>query len=137
MCIPRQSRPPNMQLRQRSCRWCFRAKRTQRHHRLYRVALQREDHRGRELAGRKGTQKRAQKRALLGPRWFRENQRKCFGMNGGDDETRTRDLCRDRIGLTTTYKTAGTAKARGSRIRHRILWVGLWVENLLPRCPPG
>src|ERR1700730_8464987 len=37
----------------------------------------------------------------------------------------------------TAYKTAGTAKARGSRIRHRILWVGLWVENLLPRCPPG
>src|ERR1019366_7318289 len=72
MCIPRQSRPPSMQLRQQSCRWCFRAKRTQRHQRLYRVALQREDHRGRELAGRKGTQKRAQKRALLGPRWFRQ-----------------------------------------------------------------
>src|SRR5258708_39866663 len=52
MCIPRRSRPRNMQLRQRSCRWCFRAKRTQRHRRLYRVALQREDHR-RELSGAK------------------------------------------------------------------------------------
>jgi predicted nuclease of predicted toxin-antitoxin system len=31
------------------------------------------------------------------------------------------------LGFTTTYKTAGTAKLRGSRTRHRILWVGLWV----------
>jgi len=39
-------------------------------------------------------------------------------MNGGDDETRTRDLCRDSgplKGFTTTYKTAGTAKGRLSR----------------------
>jgi hypothetical protein len=38
--------------------------------------------------------------------------------NGGDDETRTRDLCRDSgplMGFTTTYKTAGTAKGRISR----------------------
>jgi hypothetical protein len=38
--------------------------------------------------------------------------------NGGDDETRTRDLCRDSgpvIGFTTTYKTAGAAKSRVSR----------------------
>jgi hypothetical protein len=34
---------------------------------------------------RKGTPKKARKRALLGPRWFRRNQRKWFGMNGGDD----------------------------------------------------
>src|ERR1700730_18044974 len=114
MCIPRQSRPPNMQLRQRSCRWCFRAKRTQRHHRLYRVALQREDHRGRELAGRKGTQKRARKRALLGPRWFREIQRKCFGMNGGDDEARTRDLCRDRLARFCST-VCSTTLAQGRR----------------------
>src|ERR1700690_2690774 len=33
--------------------------------------------------GRKGTQKRERKRALLGPRWFRENQRRCLkGMAG-------------------------------------------------------
>jgi hypothetical protein len=41
-----------------------------------------------------------------------------FGKNGGDDETRTRDFCRDSgalIGFTTTYKTAGTAKGRLSR----------------------
>jgi hypothetical protein len=43
----------------------------------------------------KGTQKRARKRALLGPQWFHRNQCNSFGMNGGDDETRTRDLCRD------------------------------------------
>ena len=29
----------------------------------------------------------------------------------------------------TTYKTAGTAKIRGSRTRHRSLWVGLWVAK--------
>src|SRR5713226_10088537 len=54
----------------------------------------------------------------------------CFGKNGGDDGTRTRDLCRDRVawlGFTTTYKTAGTAKLRGSHIRRRFLWAGLWV----------
>ena len=36
------------------------------------------------------------------------------------------------LGLTTTYKTyktAGTAKPRVSRTRHRILWVGLWVRK--------
>ena len=41
-----------------------------------------------------------------------------IAKNGGDDETRTRDLCRDSgalIGFTTTYKTAGTAKGRLSR----------------------
>ncbi len=66
--------------------------------------------------------------------------RKCstFGKflrkNGGDDETRTRDLCRDSIAwlvFTTTYNTAGTAKLRGSRTRHRILWVELWVGKSL------
>src|SRR6266404_8307905 len=31
------------------------------------------------------------------------------------------------LGFTTTYKTAGTAKLRGSHIRRRFLWVGLWV----------
>src|SRR5437660_12926819 len=56
MCIPRRSRLRNMQLRQRSCRWCFRAKRTQRHYRLYRVALQREDHR-RNWPGENGHKK--------------------------------------------------------------------------------
>jgi hypothetical protein len=53
--------------------------------------------------------------------------------NGGDDGTRTRGLCRDSvawIGLTTTYKNAGTAKIPASRTRHRNLWVGLWVGNL-------
>ena len=46
------------------------------------------------------------------------NSLQVFEKNGGDDETRTRDLCRDSgalIGFTTTYKTAGTAKGRLSR----------------------
>ncbi len=33
--------------------------------------------------------------AFLRPQWFRWSPCKFFGMNGGDDETRTRDLCRD------------------------------------------
>jgi hypothetical protein len=32
------------------------------------------------------------------------------------------------LGFTTTYKSAGTAKVR-DRIRHHILWVGLWAEK--------
>jgi|SRR5580704_1777774 hypothetical protein len=37
-----------------------------------------------------------------------------------------------------TYKTAGTAKLRGSHIRRRFLWVGLWVGKLneLRSTPP-
>jgi hypothetical protein len=31
------------------------------------------------------------------------------------------------IGFTTTYKTAGTAKVRGSSYKTYFLWVGLWV----------
>ena len=49
--------------------------------------------------------------------------------NGGDDETRTRDLCRDSlagIGFTTTYKNAGTAKIPVRRTRHHELWVVGW-----------
>jgi hypothetical protein len=46
-----------MQLRQQSCHWCFRAKRTQRHYRLYRVALQRENHQGGESAAQNGHKK--------------------------------------------------------------------------------
>src|ERR1700730_17401926 len=38
---------------------------------------------------------RARKRALSRPRWFERNPCNSFGMNGWDDETRTRDLCRD------------------------------------------
>ena len=39
------------------------------------------------------------------------------------------------LGFSTTYKTAGTAKVRGSRIRHHFLWVGLWVGKIgLKRC---
>ena len=56
-----------------------------------------------------------------------------FEKNGGDDETRTRDLCRDSAagnGFTTTYKHAGTAKRRASRTRLQELWVGLWVQIL-------
>src|SRR5882762_9026401 len=47
---------------------------------------------------------------------------KFFRKNGGDDETRTRDLCRDR-----TYNNEGTAKPPVSRTRLHELWVGLWV----------
>jgi hypothetical protein len=62
----------------------------------------------------------------------------CFGMNGGDDETRTRDLCRDRAtlyGFTTTYNNAGTAKIPVSRTRHHLLWVGLWVGKSAHEAP--
>jgi integrase len=42
----------------------------------------------------KGT-KRARNAPFSGPRRFLQNPPNSFGKNGGDDETRTRDLCRD------------------------------------------
>src|SRR4029077_1756636 len=53
-------------------------------------------------------------------------------LSGRPVRTRTADLYRvkvTRLGITITYKTAGTAKVRGSRTRHHTLWVGLWVGN--------
>ena len=44
--------------------------------------------------------------------------------------TRTPDLYPvnlARTGSTTTYKTAGTAKVRGSHTRYHFLWVGMWA----------
>jgi hypothetical protein len=62
--------------------------------------------------------KKGSKLHPFAPSLVSEKSGNSFGMNGGDDETRTRDLCRDSgpvIGFTTTYKTAGTAKSRVSR----------------------
>jgi hypothetical protein len=45
--------------------------------------------------------------------------------------TRTPDRYRvkvARIGFTTTYKTAGTAKVRGSRTRHTFCGLGFGLE---------
>ncbi len=39
------------------------------------------------------------------------------------------------VGFTTTCKTAGTAKVRGSRTRHSKLWVELWVEIFTAEAP--
>jgi hypothetical protein len=94
MSTRRQSRRPNMQLRQPSGHWCFQSKRTEPHNHRQ-GALHCEKSARRERTRPKGTRKRAQKRALLGPQWFQRNPCNPFGMNGGDDETRTRDLCRD------------------------------------------
>ena len=98
MSTPRRLRPPNMQRRQPCCHWCSRLKLGELRSRRHLPTLQRD--KTLPLGGRlKGTQKRARKRALLGPRWFARNRNNPFGMNGGDDETRTRDLCRDRAAL--------------------------------------
>jgi hypothetical protein len=37
---------------------------------------------------------------------FRTNHSEAFGMSGGDDGTRTRDLCRDRLPANVSGKTA-------------------------------
>lgn len=50
------------------------------------------------------------------------------------ERTRTPDLFRVKVstlGFTTIYRTAGTAEVRGSHTRHRVLWVGLGVGNVL------
>ena len=116
MCIPRQSPLPNMQLRQRSCPWCFHAKRMRmdRHNRRQ-ATLQREESTRRH----KEDTKKGTKCALLGPQWFGINQRKCFGKNGGDDGTRTRGFCRDSSGiqlLSTTWKTTDGTVSHGKYI---------------------
>jgi len=61
----------------------------------------------------KGT-KRARNVPFLRPQWFQLNPSNSFRKNGGDDETRTRDLCRDSLGihvLSATYILAGAGKS--------------------------
>jgi hypothetical protein len=48
------------------------------------------------LATQKKGTRRARSAPFLRPRWFQRTPPNSFGKNGGDDETRTRDLCRDR-----------------------------------------
>jgi hypothetical protein len=53
--------------------------------------------------------------------------------NGGDDETRTRDLCRDRLGidvLSATYVLSGGCQVAEKDYRNRSLWVNLWLRTL-------
>jgi hypothetical protein len=106
-----------MQLRQRFCRWCFRAKRTQRHRRLYRVALQREDHR-REFAGLNG-HKKGHKTV---PFWVLDGFAEIRASAGGDDGTRTRGLCRGRAATTSkSLKSNGVGRhslVRQDTLRH-------------------
>jgi hypothetical protein len=47
------------------------------------------------LIDEKGCKKGA-KTCPFAPSLVQQNQSNSFGKNGGDDETRTRDLCRDR-----------------------------------------
>ena len=47
---------------------------------------------------------------------------------GGDDETRTRDLCRDSLGmhgLSATYVLNGGCQVAEKDCKNRLLWVGL------------
>jgi len=79
---------------------------------------------------------------FLHPSGFLWNTREVFVLNGRPVGTRTPDLYRAKvplIGFTTTYKTAGTAKVRGSSYKTYFLWVGLWVgsvrkESAVVRC---
>ncbi len=65
----------------------------------------------------------------LTARSFRVNS---FRKNSGDDETRTRDLCRDSVDwFANDLQQLGTAKIRVSRIRQQVLWVKLWVYRMV------
>jgi hypothetical protein len=67
---------------------------------------------------------------FLHPSVFLWNTRKVLVLNGRPVGTRTPDLYRVKalIGFTTTYKTAGTAKVRGSHIRHTFCGLGCGLE---------
>ena len=57
--------------------------------------------------------------------------------NGGDDETRTRDLCRDRLGrlvFSATYILHGGCQVAVRTHKNRMWWVSLWVEINLQIC---
>src|SRR5258707_6033366 len=56
---------------------------------------------------------------LTNPRWW----------GWVDLNHRPRPYQSSAIRFYNNLKTAGTAKIRGSRTRHRMLWVGLWVEK--------
>jgi hypothetical protein len=96
MSTPRQSRRPNMQLRQPSCRWCFRAKRMERHNCRDQMTLPRKS-KGKSTRAKRDTKKGAKTCPFGSSMVSLKSGRKFFGMNGGDDETRTRDLCRDSL----------------------------------------
>ena len=56
-----------------------------------------------------------------------------IGKYGGDDETRTRDLCRDSqglLGFTTTYKTCGDCQTtrKSYKTSHSVGWVVGWKK---------
>src|SRR5215469_4128042 len=54
--------------------------------------------------------------------------------NGRPGRTRTSDLFRVNLswlGITTSYRTAGTAKTPESRTRQPVVWVGLWVGKTI------
>jgi len=44
-----------------------------------------------------------QKCTLLHPHWFHRNSCNSFGVNGGDDGTRTRGLCRDMRAVIASF----------------------------------
>src|SRR5271168_57922 len=63
---------------------------------------------------------------------FAECTGRTFLEDGRPVETRTPALYRVNVAalsFTVTYKTAGTAKIRGSRGRQPTLWVELWAEK--------
>ena len=56
---------------------------------------------------------------------------------GGDDETRTRDLCRDSLGMTSLFSDLRSSRGLPSRCKdckNRVWWVSLWVEINLQNC---
>ena len=58
--------------------------------------------------------------AFLRPQWFGRNRYKFFGKYGGDDETRTRDLCRDRD------RGDCQSTPKSSKTSHFVGWVVGW-----------
>ena len=77
---------------------------------------------------------------ISGPYWTMTeiaNSSQVLERYGGDDETRTRDLCRDSLGMTAYQRlTFSTGAAKSLKRTVRTVAVGRFVGRNFSRCDP-
>ena len=76
---------------------------------------------------------RLEARGLIEGRWIEkvgQRRRRYYKLT-----TKGKKMLQAQRSTWANLVNAGTAKRSVSRTRHRILWVGLWVENTRENCP--